>query len=182
VTGPYGNSDGNLILGNTISGIHSGNTSTLGNCGWGIGMEGSGVTNTVVTGNDVSTSDAGIVFYGVDATNVAHYNKIYGNSPYDLGNYNASVTIDAKANWWGQATGPAAGKISGLASYNPWCFTEDCKELWVAPGGSIQDAIDAAPEGEWYAWHQGRITRMWMSQKLLPSSARMLALQGMAPG
>ena len=125
VTNPWANSDGNLIQGNTITGIHSGSTTTLGACGWGIGLDNSSstsyfVTNTVVTGNDVSTSDAGIVFYGVDATNVAHNNIIHDNSPYNLGNSNTAVTIDATNNWWGSAAGPVATTISGSVDYDPW--------------------------------------------------------------
>jgi len=156
VTNPWANSDGNLIQGNTISIIHSGNTSSLGSCGWGIGVDNSSstayfVTNTVVTGNNVFSSDAGIVFYGVDATNVAHNNIIHDNSPYNLGNSNASVTIDAENNWWGSAAGPVGTTISGLVDYTPWCGDEACTTLLPPVHNvtrdtyfsTIQAAIDA---------------------------------------
>jgi parallel beta-helix repeat protein len=99
------------------------------------------------------------VFYGVDATNVAHYNEIYGNSPYDLGNSNTGVTVDATKNWWGQATGPAAGKISGSVNTTPWYATATTTpetekvtvkrgETVVAYSDTIQGAIDAASAGD----------------------------------
>ena len=163
ITNPYSNSDGNLIQGNTISGIHSGNTSSLGSCGWGIGVDASSnasysVTNTRVIGNNVTASDAGVVFFDVDASNVAHYNKIYDNL-YDLGNSNTGVTIDATKNWWGQATGPATGKISGSVNTTPWYATATTTpetekvtvkrgDIVVAYSDTIQAAIDAASDGD----------------------------------
>lgn len=151
-------SSGNQIIGNTISGIHSGDTSSLGNCGWGIGVEsyGGAVTNTTITGNTVTGNDAGVVFFDVDASNVAHYNKIYGNSPYDLGNSNTSVTIDATKNWWGNAAGPGASQISGSVNTTPWyataTTTPETEKVTVKHDGTvvafsdtIQGAIDAVP-------------------------------------
>ena len=57
------------------------------------------------------------------------------------------VTVDASPNWWGSTAGPAEGAVVGSVKINPWCYNEACTELFVAEGGSIQDAIDAAPEG-----------------------------------
>ena len=154
VTNPWANSDGNLIQGNTISGIHSGDISSLGNCGWSIGLDNSSttayfVTNTVVTGNDVSASDAGIVFYGVDATNVAHNNIIHDNSPYNLGNSNTSVTINAENNWWGSAAGPVGSTISGPVDYDPWLTHPPVHNVTQDTYFStIQGAIDAATGGD----------------------------------
>lgn len=124
-------SDYNLISNNTISGIHSGKTSSLGDCGWGIGLDSyyGNVTNTTIENNSITSSDAGVVFYGVDATNVAHYNSLTGNSPYDLGNSSTTVTIDASPNWWGSMYGPAAGQIVGEATYSPWCGDAACSFL-----------------------------------------------------
>lgn len=141
VTKPWSNSDGNLIQGNTISGIHSGDTSSLGSSGWGIGLDASSsstysVTNTTITGNDISSNDAGIAFYGVDATNVAHANKIYDNFPYNLGNSNAAVTIDASRNWWGSPCSPASS-IIGNVNFTPWYVDEAMSSTSDNPGAGI---------------------------------------------
>jgi len=173
-------SSGNQIIGNTISGIHSGNTSSLGACGWGIGVENYGgtVTNTTITGNTVTGNDAGIVFYGVDATNVAYYNKLYGNSFADLGNSNAGVTIDATKNWWGQATGPESGKVSGNVTTTPWYATATTTPTSekvtvkrgtdiVAYSDTIQGAIDAASAGDTILVGAGTYTEQLVISKSL---------------
>lgn len=57
--------------------------------------------------------------------------------------------FDARANWFGAQTGPAAGSITtDNLDYKPWCYTADCTELYVPAGGSIQSAIDVAREGD----------------------------------
>ncbi|MDY6846128.1 MAG: hypothetical protein SVP52_03210, partial [Chloroflexota bacterium] len=60
----------------------------------------------------------------------------------------SSTTLDASPNWWGSAAGPAAGAVIGDVKVNPWCYNETCTELYVAEGGLIQDAIDAASDGD----------------------------------
>ena len=56
--------------------------------------------------------------------------------------------FDAKANWFGAQTGPAAGSITtDNLTYIPWCYTADCNELYVPAGSSIQSAIDVAEAG-----------------------------------
>ncbi len=128
------NASNNTLLRNYISGIHSGNTSTPGNCGWGIGLEGTSSNNQIGNGskddyNDLSQCDAGIIFYGTGTGNKANGNKIHGNSPHGLNNVGGAV-IDATRNWWGIENGPtladnpcgAGDALTNEANvtYEPW--------------------------------------------------------------
>jgi len=136
----------NTILQNNISDVHSGDTSSLGDCGWGIGIEnysGTSTNNTIgdataANANTITNCDAGIAFYGVDATNKANGNKIYGNSPYNLGNSNTSVTIDARYNWWGTAVLPTIqSKISGNVNFEPYYVDSAMTTLNTPPPTTV---------------------------------------------
>ncbi|MCX6235930.1 MAG: right-handed parallel beta-helix repeat-containing protein [Bacteroidetes bacterium] len=127
-------SDNNVIKSNTVSNIHSGDNSTPGACGWGIGLEGTSANNTIGDGslanaNDITNCDAGIIFYGAGTGNIAIGNKIHGNSPHGMNNF-GGATVNATRNWWGDDTGPkvasnpcgdgdAITDETGV-SYEPW--------------------------------------------------------------
>ncbi len=135
------NSDNCLITKNTISNVHSGSTGTPGDCGWGIGFDGTSSNNSVGDGslanaNDISGCDAGIIFYGNGSGNTAIGNKIHSNSPHGMNNIGGAVVI-ATGNWWGSAKGPTVadnpcGDGDALTneanvSYEPW---KDSPVLW----------------------------------------------------
>jgi hypothetical protein len=94
------------------------------------------------------TGNANAIVVGYDETDtsdiVARYNQIVGN---DNGVSTEIQFVDASPNWWGSADGPDTDQISGDVGYNPWCGNEECTELVVGPGGSIQKAIDLAEDG-----------------------------------
>lgn len=81
----------------------------------------------------------------LNATNVhVHGASIHGSGLYDLKNYN-SATVDATGNWWGQATGPAAGKIvksPGDVLYEPFLTSAPSSATLVVP-----DALYRIPNG-----------------------------------
>ena len=136
------NANNCIILKNQITSTHSGDVSTPGNCGWGIGLDGTSANNTIGDGtlanaNDITTNDAGIIFYGTGTGNTAIGNKIYGNSPHGLNNFGGAV-VTATGNWWGSATGPTVasnpcGSGNTLTNetnvtYEPW---KDGLATWV---------------------------------------------------
>ncbi len=108
------------------------------------------VTGSQFVGN---SADSGSVMYTVGSPSAPNItlSQISPNNPAAedgvLVFADYGVSHNASPNWWGQTTGPAAGKVSGSVKVNPWCYNEGCTELFVAAGGSIQDAIDAAPGG-----------------------------------
>jgi parallel beta-helix repeat protein len=147
-----GASNNNIILANSVSNVHSGNTGTPGACGWGIGLDYSydGDWNpispcsnnligdgTLANANDITNCDAGIIFYTNGTGNKANGNKIHGNVPHGLNNIGGAV-VDATRNWWGNATGPTvAGNSCGTGdaltdeanvSYEPW---KDGVPSWI---------------------------------------------------
>ncbi len=80
--------------------------------------------------------------------------QVHNNSLLTFKNA-TSVAIDASNNWWGAATGPAAGAISGNVDYGPW-YT-DAGMTTLAPIHNetqdtyhltLQAAIDAATDGD----------------------------------
>jgi len=138
-----GDANGNTLLKNVISNIHSGDNSTPGNCGWGIGVDdyfgvcsGNAIGDgTCANSNDITGCDAGIIFYGAGTDNTAKGNKIHGNSPHGLNNWGGAV-IDATLNWWGSSTGPTVASNPGGSgdpltnpvnvTYEPWYNDENC--------------------------------------------------------
>ena len=70
--------------------------------------------------------------------------------------WEGTALLDASPNWWGSIAGPAAGKVSGLVTFAPWCTNEACTTFAptdgkiILPAGvtaaEIQTAINNAPE------------------------------------
>jgi Protein of unknown function (DUF1565) len=119
------------------------------------------VSCNTITGNggngvhevDSSTSADPPGDYGGGSRNSPGGNILTGNgngtTSHDFnnerGNGSGLVTAMAENNWWGQATGPAAGQISGPVDSDPW--------LGAAPTVTLQaeltaaDVNDVAPPG-----------------------------------
>jgi len=102
------------------------------------------ITGNTFEGNTVTSRGAAIFTWDLFAndTLIANNNRFIGNSPDDLVSEDVSTTysstIDLKNNWWGSATGPAAGQVVGTTNYTPW-LTSD-------PNGTTPPADTTAPK------------------------------------
>jgi len=130
-------------------------------------------SNGIIEGNTISNNAIGV--YVEDVSGIAptiNYNNIEGNSQYGVINDHTAVTLDAEYNYWGDATGPyyangnhgSGDNVSDNVDYCPWLDAP-------YPGGSavsgiqntntgeyfctIQDAIDAASDGDTIVVHDG---------------------------
>jgi len=85
---------------------------------------GAGTTATI-TGNTL-TGNTGGIGVGYDesdtSTVVAHYNNIYGNTDYGIDT--TAPVVDARYNWWGDASGPypvgTGDTVSDGVNFTPW--------------------------------------------------------------
>lgn len=126
---------------------------------------GAGSQATIIH-NDISGSTYGIAV-GYDSSDtstvVAHENNIYAN---DYGLDTTAPTVDARFNWWGDASGPAhssnpsgsGNAVSDNVDYSPWLgvtFETTPKTYHVNPTGTIQEAIDEAASGDTVLVHTG---------------------------
>lgn len=77
--------------------------------------------------NDIlnnSAPDSGIHLDSDSSGNAIHFNNIVGNSPYGVHN-EAEEMVDAKNNWWGDASGPSGvghgtgDAVSDNVEYSP---------------------------------------------------------------
>lgn len=108
------------------------------------------------TGNtfsNITDPDMGVIRITSDAdlSGVSFEENKFLNNILDVQNLDTDL-LDVTPNWWGSATGPAAGKIAGNANYIPWCADADCN-TFGAPVvnttlaryySTIQAAIDDA--------------------------------------
>ena len=94
-----------------------------------------------------STVSLGVAVLAGDAAPVEIVNNTFAGAGLFVENI-SSGPINALSNWWASETGPEAGQVVGSAKYNPWCYTADCTELYLAETGLIQDAVDVAAAGE----------------------------------
>jgi len=134
----------------------------------GIGLE-TDTQNTVVQGNTISNltdhktpTDAVAVFFEGNSSggsvdlSLNSFDLTAGVGvamhPDDLGSY----TVDASANYWGQASGPAAGQISDGVAFNSYYTDVALSSLYssvfnITQGTgflSIQTAVAAASPGD----------------------------------
>ena len=117
-----------------------------------------------VADNEISSSTMGSKGIYIPSTTTVtcvtiNFNNIAGNDAYGLDN-DASGTVDATRNWWGNASGPynattnpsgTGNDVSDNVDYSPWWGAN-----YIGVGhpwdwytnDSIQDAIDAASAGD----------------------------------
>jgi len=85
----------------------------------GLWLDGQGETATQVTENKIADNGSD----GVRTANAAHptlrRNNLQDNDGYALNNQDASVTIDAQENWWGDPAGPGQS-ITGTVNAANW--------------------------------------------------------------
>jgi parallel beta-helix repeat protein len=126
------------ILNNTISGF----TSITGYTGFGIFVTGDSAP--LVAGNLITGNSRGIGIYS-GAAGLYRANRIQGNTDYGIYNNNlaSSPNIDARYNWWGNASGPlapdnpgAGDRITAKVNYSPWAHS----------------TTDSEPDGMWDEW------------------------------
>ncbi|MEM3627875.1 MAG: right-handed parallel beta-helix repeat-containing protein [Candidatus Bathyarchaeia archaeon] len=114
------------------------------------------------------------------STVTLNYNNIYNNKPYGCTN-EATGLLDARFNWWGDASGPThasnsggmGDKISDNVDYSPWLgnpFEIMPRIYHVNPTGApgaIQEAIDAASPFDTVIVHEGTYAEQVMINKSL---------------
>ena len=152
-----GFTDGVSIIGNTLTnGVLTGGVSR----GTGLYLAG---TNLVIQNNEFSgNANQGIYIPQEDPVGenditgtVVSNNKISDNTTYGVRNL-LSSTLDASANWWGDATGPAhssnslgtGNAVSDNVTFRPWCIEDTCTDVdAVAPTVALTYSADLAPAG-----------------------------------
>jgi len=157
-----------VIAGNTISGC-TGIASVDGSTSAGVLVTtyyGAGSQATIIN-NDISSNTYGIaVGYDQYDTSfvVANMNNVYNNN---WGIDSTAPTVDARFNWWGDASGPyhsvtnpsgLGNDVSDFIDYSPWLgatFETTPRTYHVNPTGTIQEAVDEASNGDTVLVHDG---------------------------
>ncbi|OYT42412.1 MAG: hypothetical protein B6U78_01240 [Candidatus Aenigmarchaeota archaeon ex4484_224] len=131
------------------------------NLDYGIYIECSIGNDSTIMHNLIQNNTHGIYLCNdANATNVTvHYNNIIGNSEYSIYN-NGTGELNAKYNYWGDATGPynattnpngLGNGVEGNVDYSPWLgfpWPTSPMVWYVNPTGKIQEAINAASDGD----------------------------------
>ena len=121
----------------------------------------SGITNGLFRDNEITNCSHGA--YWFDTTNCAAiYSAISGNT---TGAW-ANATADGRWNWWGDITGPSGvgpgsgDAISSNVLYEPWLSDATGAHLvhYVGTGESLQDALNAASDGDYIMVAPGTYT------------------------
>ena len=113
--------------------------------------------------------------------NYINYNNIAGNTGYGICNYDG-IQVDARFNWWGDASGPThlsnsggiGDAISDQVDYSPWLgdtFEITPRTYHVNPTGTIQEAIDEASSGDTILVHDGTYNEALYINKTLTIKA-----------
>jgi len=90
-----------IIEGNIVSGHKYNDTTAWWSCGILLYLYSNG---TIVRYSTVTDNNAGVYVYASNNVTI-QFNNIYGNTEYGVYN-EPSAVIDARYNWWGNATGP----------------------------------------------------------------------------
>lgn len=159
-----GNVSGAIISDNTI-------TNVIGGMAYAIQLSGNtpsiDISNNSISNISSPTSPNYSYGIGVPSTNTGTGILINNNSIANLqyGVTNGTTnSIDASCNWWGQATGPESGDVSGDVDYTPWLVSNDISnpdcsgapvKVYASDGttfksghATIQSAINAAVSGD----------------------------------
>jgi len=135
-----------------------------------------------MTCNEVYNNIYGFVFW--NAKPKVNYNNIYNNIQYGVYRTamgNLTGVLDARFNWWGDASGPThpsnlggtGDKISDNVDYSPWLgFVVGTTPMtWhvnpTGAPGAIQEAINEASPGDTIIVHEGTYYENLVVQKAL---------------
>ncbi len=98
------------------------------------------VASLTIRKNDIKNCNEGIHIEDGSSGNTIHCNNIFGNA---MGlNNTAGVFVDARCNWWGDASGPSGvgpgsgDEVSDNVDYDPWSNTQ-----YPIPGNVNDDCI-----------------------------------------
>lgn len=97
-----------------------------------------------ITGNDICGNETGILLQNMPGTDsdlvVVSCNNLSDNSVYAIDNDQSEFLLNARNNWWGDASGPlyedngALGDaVNGLVDFDPWI-----KGIEISPASSSQ--------------------------------------------
>ncbi len=127
--------------------------------------------NTTLSYNTITENEIGIYLNRSALGNVAHFNNLLSNTEYGISAAdNSGNGINATNNWWGDASGPyhsesnkdgTGDNTTDDVEFDPWLAYDPLTAIIVdddAPDGgngskekpynTIQEAIDAADEGD----------------------------------
>ncbi len=130
-------------------------------------------SGNLLTGNTIHDNQVGLRFFRGSGENEAHNNSIVDNSEFGaLVSDDKTSALDATLNWWGHGSGPYHSRenqggmgdsVSDSVDFDPWLGRSvksdnrlyvwgeapiDGNGSWEQPFRSIQDAIEAAKEGQ----------------------------------
>jgi nitrous oxidase accessory protein NosD len=123
-------------------------------------------------------------------TNFIHYNDIWGNTGYGVRTFDGAPLVDARFNWWGDASGPnhasnpsgTGNTISNNVDYSPWLgFVVGTSPMtWhVNPTGTIQEAIGEADSGDTIIVHDGTYNEaLYINKNLVIRAASTPIIRG----
>ena len=162
------------VTGNTVSNFTAGPKEYYndGTTGAGIRIISSN-ENVTIDGNQLSNNTVGVLVTGVSGSPEIHRNNIEDNTEFGVLNcaswigkdqtYTpASVTIDAKYNWWGRASGPSrqlphgkwcgkGDKVSDNVDYKPWLHKSK-ENVVPKKKPAYAQSVDLYNTGE-YGWN-----------------------------
>ena len=132
------------VTGNTVSGFDRGIV-----IGHGSGTQ--VLTNISVTCNTVHDNYTGILVRSSAGGVVVNYNNIFNNPSLLTGLSNTDdESLDARWNWWGDASGPSGGDaVSDNVLFYPWLHAEaDCLDLpYLLDHFKLYNVVEGEPVG-----------------------------------
>lgn len=93
-------------------------------------------TDAEIYGNNITNNDGNGILVENGSNPIVTHNNIYGNTEFGLNNADASITIDASGNWWGDAGGPGDQDISGNINAASW-FSQPVSLVASAESDSV---------------------------------------------
>ena len=165
------------------------------------------IENNTISRNGESGNGNGIHVKFSSNFNEIHFNNIFRNEGYGIKvEDNLSNPINATFNWWGDASGPyhptenpwgTGNRVSDYVTFDPWLgkpptlyVDDDAPEGGNGtednPFNTIQEAIDAANEGDTIRVWDGEYTEALLLNKTLQligngSSTTSIKLDGSTP-